>query len=160
MAWWRGNSTFPCKMNLADVRVLPLRRSGSTSTEQLDEDFQEPTGPYQRMDSTLVLQAQVVFERYERNMTLFNGDTKPVIGRLVFKTTDLYTVLAAAGIAELANGDMITGLGRDAQTGAIKEVDFLILEVRPTAQLHGGPATTTAYFGHNTEVRAGSKRVN
>lgn len=150
-------------MNLTTVRLSPLLRSGSTLQEPVDDHFGEPTGPYQRMASTITTEAQLVYEKHEKNTTLFSGDTVPITGRLVFETTTLNTALTAAGINELKNGDMITGIAEDT-SGSIRDVEYLIVEVRPTAQLKTGyniavPATTTAFFTNNTEAIAASKAV-
>lgn len=145
-------------MNETDVRIRTLRRDGAVSEEPLDEDFQEPTGPYRRQDDELILPAQVVFEKHEKNMTLFNGDQKLVVGRLVFKTQKLNDKLKAEGIVALQNGDLITSISRDLN-GVLQDVEYLIFEVRPTAWLRGVPLTTTAYFGQNTDEIAGLAQV-
>lgn len=153
MAWFAGSTKYPQRMNLTDVEIRTLQRSHGTNQEILDTDFQEPTGPYARRGS-IALKAQVVFERHERNMTLFGGDTKPVIGRLVFRTKDLHDELATYGLDKLNNGDLITKLENIT-------VEYLIVEVRPTAWLRTNgkatPQTMTAYFSHNDEQRQGAR---
>ncbi len=156
MAWWKGNQRFPCAFNPTTVRIHALNRTGSVSTEVLDEDFQEKTGPYERTSYTIDLKGQPFIERYEKHITIFDGSTKPTTGRVVFKTTEMNKKLAAKGLTELRNGDLIVMLGSQV-------VEYLIIEVRPVAWMGGGqgmdaePSLTAAYFNHNFEDRAGSR---
>ena len=154
--FFAGSSRFPYKMNLTDVEIRPLPRSHGTSSQQVDSDFLEPTGPYD-YDSALLLQAQVTMEKYERNLTLLSGDIKPIIGRLVFRTKDLKDDLAAVGLDKLMNGDLIIKV-EDV------DVEYEIVEVRPTAWLRprrgvrATPQTMTAYFSHYREERNATAR--
>lgn len=156
--WWKGNANYPCHFNPTTVVVQPLRRAGSVSAEPVDADFQEPTGPYERNDDTITLRGQPFFERYEKHMTVFGGDTKPVVGRVVFKTTELNKKLKTAGLTELRNGDLIIQIG--SQT-----VEYLIIETRPVGWMGGGPISdsepslTAAFFMNNIEDIAGSRAI-
>ena len=155
--FFAGSSKHPFKMNLTTVEIRPLPRSHGTSSQQLDSDFLEPTGPYDYM-SPILLDAQVVMEQYERNLTTLSGDLKPIIGRLVFRNIDLRLSLEALGLDKLMNGDLIIKV-EDV------DVEYEIVEVRPTAWLRqrGGskatPQTMTAFFGHNREERNAMGRI-
>jgi len=156
MVWWKGNANFPCKFNPTTVRVEPLKRTGDVSEELLDEDFLDKTGPYERTSFTVDLKGQPFFEKYEKHISVFGGDTKPTHGRIVFKTTELDRLLIAKGLTQLENGDRIILVGS-------RTVDLLIIEVRPVAWMGGGqnvdsePAMTAAYFQHNSQDRSGSR---
>ena len=143
-------------MNTAWVRISVLRRSGGTSQEPLDRAFQEATGPAQRNDNELVLKAQVYIAQHQKNVAIFGGDTKPTAGRLTFETKYLNDQLKAAGLTELRNGDMITGLSRT-RDGDVQVVDYLVDEAKPTAWLRGVPITTTVTFINNENTEGGTR---
>ena len=155
-SFFAGSKRYPYKMNLTDVEIRPLPRSHQVSSQQVDSDFQEPTGPY-NYDAAVLLEAQVVMEQYERNMTMQSGDVKPIIGRLVFRNKDLRVALEALGLDKLMNGDLITKV-EDV------DVEYEIVEVRPTAWLRprrgvrATPQTMTAYFSHYREERNATAR--
>lgn len=150
-----GSSRFPKRMNETFIRIKPLSRRRSNNLELLDEDFQEPTGPYQYMNA-IELEGQVVFYSYEKNSPKFSGDGKMIIGHLVFRTKNLQDKLDSYGLNKLNNGDIII---------QIENVDceYEISEVRPTAMLKGGSRyatamTTTVYFTEYKEVLNASSR--
>jgi len=156
-SFFAGSKSHPCRMNLTTVEIRPLPRSHGVSSQQLDSDFLEPTGPYD-YQAPILLDAQVVMEQYERNLTTFSGDVKPITGRLVFRTKDLRLKLEALGLDKLMNGDLII---------KVEDVDvqYEIVEVRPTAWLRprrgvkATPHTMTAYFGHYREERNALGRI-
>jgi hypothetical protein len=156
-SFFAGSKRYPYKMNLTTVEIRPLPRAHGTSSQQLDSDFQEPTGPYSYM-APIELYAQVVFEQYEKKLTALSGDIMPIVGRLVFRNKDLRLRLEAEGLDKLKNGDLITKV-EDV------DVEYEIVEVRPTAWLRPGrgvkatPQTMTAYFSHYDEERAAVRRV-
>ena len=137
--------SIPQRMNLNNIRVTQL----DIAANELDDDFNEPDGGTKEYETTLNLQAQVVFSTFDKTHPSWTGDLLDCSGWLVFRAQDLVDASVTLNKADLFTG--YTGIA-----GTIETVSYKFVEIRPAGFLNGKPNLVKAYFKENEDLRSSS----
>lgn len=133
----------PLRMNLMPVSIKQF----SVASTPLDADFGAPNvGQKKVYGGILALKAQVAYVTKDRQENAMTGDPGIGDGHLCFRKSDLDRQSIM-----LQKGDIITSI-------AGFDVNYKIIEVRPSGHLRKRANLIMAYFETNSEVRPNFRR--
>lgn len=141
--------TTPMRMNVVPVDILLYREDGRLDATTVplvvvDEDFREPMGAKTYGSAggdgvPLQTEAQIVYELRDRRNMLETGEGEGSKGHLTFRKTT-FDALSTP----IQKGDRIVKIGG-------VDVDYKVIEVRPSGHIRGGPTIMLCFFEQNRD---------